>query len=139
MWCLDPSNSPAAIATLRPHWQPPAGDVLWVGEGWRSIVLDCHMAVSARFPDYEILNVKQKWGELAFQAVPRRRTDGPASWTKEDVIELDVIIEPYVARSRIVCEWCGSSGRLRDDRSDEYTLCDACDARFSDPPRPGHD
>lgn len=123
--------------TLRPHWREPAADVAWVGEGWRELVLACHGAVVARFPEYELVNVKQKYGVLAFQAFPRPRRRVAASWTAEEFGELDRVIQPFVEQSEFVCEWCGARGRLRDDRKYLLTLCDTCEGRFPDPPRPG--
>jgi hypothetical protein len=45
---------------------------LFVGDGWRDLVLACHRDVVAEFPQYELLAVKEKFGALAFQAFPRR-------------------------------------------------------------------
>lgn len=139
MWTLDPANSADLMHILRPHWRQPAADVAWVGEGWRDIVVECHRTVRARFPEYELLNIKQKYGVLAFQAFPRAWREGASTWSEKEAVELDQIIERFVRRSESTCEFCGSEGRLREDRVLELTLCDVCDARFSDPPRPGED
>lgn len=139
MWTLDPRNSPELIAALRPHWRQPAADVAWVGEGWRDLVWDCHRQVAARFPSYELLNVKQKWGWLSFQALPASGGEDAPAWGQEELAELEAIVEAVAYQARTTCEFCGGQGRLRDARKMELTLCAECDRRFSDPPRPGHD
>lgn len=133
MWVLDPANSPDVIALLKPHARYPF-DVVWAGEGWRDLVVECHEALQRRFPDYELLAVKQKYGALAFQAFPR---PGQGTWTHDEYGAVLAITDTYRARSEGVCEWCGAAGRLREWREvEELTLCDDCDARFDDPPFP---
>lgn len=112
-------------------------EVVWAGEGWRDLVAECHEALRRRFPDYELLSVKQKYGALEFQAFPR---PGQGTWTQDEYAALLDITDAYRDRSENVCEWCGALGHLRDWREvEELTLCDDCDARFDDPPipRPG--
>lgn len=72
MWCLDPVNSPGLIERLRPHGRDRDFEVGWVGEGWRSLVDECHTRIVAVFHEYELVNIKQKYGELIYQAYPRR-------------------------------------------------------------------
>ena len=127
------------MKALRPHWREPVVDVAWTGEGWRDLVAACHSAVADRFPDYELLAVEQKHGLLAFQAFPRPWSDSSTIWTPAELSELHAILETFVARSAIVCEWCGGNGLRRDERDLELTLCDQCNDTFSDPPQPGLD
>jgi hypothetical protein len=72
MWVLDPANSPALFEQLRPHGRDGEFDVAWVGEGWRSLVEECHTRIAATFPEYELLAIKQEYGVLEYQAFPRR-------------------------------------------------------------------
>lgn len=131
MWVLDPANSPDLIRSLRRH--APELDVAWAGEGWRSLVAECHDALEQRFPDYRLLDIKQESGALAFRAFPR---PGKGTWTQAEYAEL-LITDGYRDRSETVCEWCGLPGRRRQWRQvEELTLCDECDARFADPPTP---
>jgi hypothetical protein len=111
-------------------------DVVWVGEGWRSLVEDCHERLIAAFPDYELHAIKQKYGVLAYQAFPCRRVGDTRQWSDEEAAELAAITEEFRTRSEAVCEWCGASARRRGRRTIELTLCDDCDARISDPPWP---
>jgi hypothetical protein len=134
MWCLDAVNSPDLIAQLRPHGRDRDFEVAWVGEGWRPLVEACHLQIMTRFPSYELIAIKQKWGVLSYQAVPRRRNEGSGEGTEIELSELDEITGEYQRRSETICEWCGAPARLRDCRTYELTLCIACDARFPDPP-----
>ncbi|MBU2665313.1 hypothetical protein KOI35_17550 [Actinoplanes bogorensis] len=136
MWCLDPVNSPELIDRLRPHGRHGDFDVAWVGEGWRALVEACHERLVAVFGEYELLDIRQEDGELSFQAFPRRRVQDQPQWSPEESDELSTITDAFRTLSRTVCEWCGATAELREWRTTELTLCDACDARFPDPPVP---
>ncbi len=138
MWCLDPVNSPDLIARLRPHGRDRDFEVAWVGEGWRPLVDDCHTWIVAALPDYELVNIKQKYGALIYQAYPRRAVDGERPWTAQEYQVLGTITSDIQDRSETVCEWCGAFGQLREWRKLELALCAACDQRFPDPPYPVH-
>ena len=134
MWVLDPANSGDLIDQLRSHARSFDLEVAWVGEGWRSLVAECHGRLVAAFPDYELLAIKQKWGALEYQAFPRPWAEGQESWSPEEDAILGAITDEIRERSESICEWCGAAGRLREWRTLELTLCDACDQRFPDPP-----
>src|SRR5690349_2976912 len=138
MWCLDPVNSPELLSRLRPHGRNGDFDVAWVGEGWRTLVEACHDRLLDVFPQYELLNIKQKYGEFSYQAFPRRWAQGQTQWSPEEAEELYNITAAFEALSQTVCEWCGATAKLREWRTTELTLCDDCDARFPDPPFPIH-
>lgn len=138
MWCLDPVNSPDLIARLRPFGRDRDFEVAWVGEGWRSLVDECHTRIVAVLPDYELVNIKESWGVLIYQACPLRVVDGERLWSADEHRVLGTITSDIQTRSEKVCEWCGAAGRLREWRKLELTLCDACDHRFPDPPYPVH-
>jgi hypothetical protein len=137
VWCLDPINSGELIDRLRPHRRDGDFEVAWVGEGWRRLVAECHERLSAKFPDYELLAIKQKYGVLSYQAFPCRWVEGERQWSAGEAAELDAITDEYRARSEVVCEWCGAAAQLREWRMWQLTLCDGCDERFPDPPYPG--
>ncbi len=134
MWVLDPANSGDLIVALRPHARERDFEVCWVGEGWRDIVARCHRAIAAVFPEYELLAVKQKLGVLEFQAFPRPWERNQTRWTTEEANTLNAITDGARLASEETCEWCGHAAALRDGRTLWLTLCDACDARFPDPP-----
>ncbi|HCB03551.1 MAG TPA: hypothetical protein DEQ43_04745 [Nocardioides bacterium] len=139
MWFLDSTNSPALMAELSWHGRRVNFQIARVGEGWRDLVADCHRSIVASFPDYELLDVKQKYGVLAFQANPRPWVRDRTCWTDNEAAALGAIKEDARTRSESRCEWCGADAQLRDSRSVWLTLCSPCDARFPDPPdRAGH-
>ncbi|MGW1027561.1 hypothetical protein ACWD4J_28345 [Streptomyces sp. NPDC002577] len=122
-----PVPAPAAeLEPLRRHFRDPSSSC-GVGPGWRSIVLGCHEAVVAEFPEYELLAVKQKWATLAFQAFPRPWKRG-GNWTHDEADRLDALVAEFMAASEYVCERCGSAGTLRETRPIELTLCDECES-----------
>jgi hypothetical protein len=83
VWALDPVNSPDLLAALRPHGHRADFEVVFVGAGWRDLVLECHRRIEAVFPDYELLAVKEKFGQLEFQAFPRPWIKAtPNLWTE---------------------------------------------------------
>ena len=136
MWVLDRGNSPDLLQRLRTHSLSDDLEVIWCGEGWRSLVEACHDELAAAFPDYRFYNIKQKWGVLAFQARPRT---GDA--TSEEQAHVQKITEKYGAASGSVCEWCGRAGSLREgllvaDQPSDLTLCDTCSQDMSDTPYP---
>ena len=132
MLTLDPANSPLLMEELRPHWQQPAADVVFAGEGWRPIIEKCHLAIKREFPNYELLNIKQREGVLAYQAFPQ--PDGADPKRQRRLAE---VIEPFLVMSETTCEYCGARGALREERTYLLTLCDRCDDRLLDPPNPG--
>jgi hypothetical protein len=117
---------PAELEPLRRHFRNPPED-LFLGPGWWDLVLRCHDSVVSEFPEYELLAVKQKWAQLAFQAFPRPWKPG-GDWTRDESRRLDDLIGPFVEVSRRTCERCGDPGLLRETRFIELTLCDGCEA-----------
>ena len=111
VWCLDPANSGELIKRLRPHGRDGGFYVAWVGEGWRSLVEACHERLQAAFPEYELVTIKQKYGELVYQAFPRRWVEGQTQWSPEEATELNAITDEFRTRSETGCEWCGAAAR----------------------------
>jgi len=138
VWRLDPGNSGDLIDRLRPHARRFTFEAAEVGEGWRPLVQECHERLQAAFPDYELLAVKQKYGALEFQALPRQWAEGRRQWTTQENADLEAITSEIRDRSEHTCEWCGAAGNHRESRKLELTLCDACNDRFPDPPYPFH-
>ncbi|MBL3670954.1 hypothetical protein JL475_34410 [Streptomyces sp. M2CJ-2] len=125
------SSRPVAahVAELEPlgrHLRDPSFE-FDVGPGWRALVLRCHEAVVAAFPEYELLAVKQKWAALAFQAFPRPWKRG-GNWTSDEAVRLNALVAEFTAASKHICERCGNAGTLRETRPIELTLCDACES-----------
>jgi hypothetical protein len=133
VWVLNSDNSPQLIRQLGRHARTFVLEVVCVGEGWRSLVEQCHRELEEHFPDYELLAVKETEGHLAFQAFAHPWEAGEP-WTPEEWERVGAITGSARARSEEVCEWCGSPGSFREERTHYLTLCDACNDRFADPP-----
>lgn len=113
-------GTPAALAPLQAHFRRPEYEPA-VAPGWWELVLECHRAVEAEFPAYELLAVKQKYGELAFRARPGAGQEADR--------RLNGILAVFVERSRATCERCGADGaQLREGRWITLTLCGPCEA-----------
>ncbi|MGW1211579.1 hypothetical protein ACWD5F_18315 [Streptomyces sp. NPDC002499] len=110
---------------VRRHMRDPSHTV-GVGPGWQQLVLECHQAVVAEFPQYELLAVKQKWGTLAFQAFPRPWKPG-GNWSAAEHARLHAVIDVFADRSAGICERCGADGSLRENRRVHRVLCDRCE------------
>lgn len=74
-----------------------------------------------------LLAVKQKWGTLAFQALPRPWKPG-GKWTYAERARLDAVTEAFADRSEDICERCGGDGSLRESRRVHVVLCDRCES-----------
>ncbi|MCZ0981055.1 hypothetical protein O1L60_24420 [Streptomyces diastatochromogenes] len=118
--------SAAELEALRRHFRDPSSECD-VGPGWRSLVLRCHEAVVAEFPEYELRAVKQKFAALAFQASPRPWKQG-GDWTQGEADRLRTLVAGFTAASERTCERCGEAGTLRETRWIELTLCAACES-----------
>lgn len=123
------------VDALRSHARHPDGFQVYAGRGWIGLVRECHNELELAFPNYELLAVKEKYGELAFQAFPRASQPGGAAWTIDESHAVDRITDEFRELSTQVCEECGRPGQLRETRSWELTLCDSCDQRIADPER----
>lgn len=113
------------FSSVREHLRDPSYD-FDVGPGWRPLVLECHQAVVAEFPEYELLAVKQKWGALSFQAFPRPWQPG-GNWTNDESARLHSVTGAFADRSEVVCERCGADGALREGRRIHLVLCETCE------------
>ena len=128
----NPNAPPDLVAALRTHARVK-NLVPCVGDGWLPLVRACHEAVVATFPNYELLAVKQKYGELAFQAFPVPWS-GPDTWAEDEHLRLDDIVEKFQEQSRSVCEECGRRGEARIIDGYELILCDECSSALSHHP-----
>lgn len=99
-------------------WLPDAG--------WDQLLLDLDRAISAVNPDYEIHQVKEKFGTLRFYVewnpdLPEREND----------LIKDLVYRAE-AQSAHICEKCGATGAKARHTGWIKTLCDEC---FANPRR----
>lgn len=96
-----------------------------VGSGWWSLLADTHRQLSEVWPEYEIAQVKEKWGGLRIYLrypLPQDDSDDLALWRLHGVCE--AILEAAEAESMLTCEYCGAPG-VRRDSGWIKTTCDA--------------
>lgn len=83
-----------------------------VGKGWMPLVLELHKKLENIYPEYEISQIKEKFGTLRYYV---------GSMTKEGY----ALIDAAEAESAKTCEECGHPGKLRKGGWLK-TLCDGC-------------
>jgi hypothetical protein len=95
------------IARIPRNW----GMWIGVGPGWYSLVTTLDEKIAELFPDYEIEQVKEKYGTLRYYC----SVDG------EDSVH--TLIEAAEAASRVTCEKCGAPGKLGSSEGWWRTTC----------------
>lgn len=85
--------------------------------GWSKIVLDLHEKIVARYPDYEVHQVKQKFGGLRFYCAVAGR-----SYLEDE--EMKQWIAEAEAQAAETCEVCGAGGAKLRPGGWIRTLCD---------------
>lgn len=83
---------------------------LGVGPGWNDIIYDLNKKLEAEKPDYQILQIKEKFGGLRIYLNPMPY----AAWFAVSEAE---------TRSFKTCEECGRSGKIWSYRGWARTLC----------------
>lgn len=86
------------------------------GSGWSAIIDRLHRELLVLDPEYELCQVKEKFGALRFYAEFRAEV--------RQVCQ--ALVASAEAESARTCERCGASGRLRTQRRRDLTLCDRC-------------
>jgi hypothetical protein len=135
----------SASANASKSWQEELNDKRlagrgWYGciapDGWKWIVEDCDRLLARLDPDYEIQQVKEKFGTLRYY------------YETEADQEIQEIMDAVVSRAEYLsgktCEGCGNSSAISNsDRGIKYdssavlkstvgggwlkTICDSCD------------
>ena len=93
----------------------PDGWGRWIscGPGWYPILARIEERLSELDPDYEVNQIKEKFGTLRF-------------YWEGDIPNGDVIVDEAEAESARTRELCGSVGHLRTRAGWLKTLCDTC-------------
>lgn len=109
-----------------------------VGVGWRPLLEDLHKELLEIRPDYQVSQVKEKWGTLRvyiqgtpirFDAIAGNKLYSGGledTATDENWREVQAIVFKYEKKSAEICEEDGNPGRLRNDQYWVRTLCDDC-------------
>lgn len=92
-----------------------------VGPGWRDLLEEAHRLALEIDRDYQVSQVKEKFGGLDIYLEGRDDTTSGELWNA---------MSPFWNRSRKVCELCGGEGRARVNREWVKTWCDDCQAEY---------
>jgi hypothetical protein len=87
--------------------------------GWDGILEGLNKKLSILDPDYKILQVKEKFGELRFYY----ESDASEKAVKE---AMDRYVIQAIEESRVTCEFCGKPGTLTDMNGWYKTICKEC-------------
>ena len=90
-----------------------------IGPGWYDLVLYLDRAIAALVGDYEVHQIKEKFGGLRYYI-------GGVAWEHPNREDVDLLISVAEAASFSICEECGGTGSQRVIRSWYRTLCDKC-------------
>jgi len=77
-----------------------------VDEGWYQIIVDCDKELTAIDPNYQILQIKQKFGGLRYYMTPCNDT------TEKQRDKMYKVISRYEAKAAQTCEATGKPGVL---------------------------
>lgn len=94
----------------------PYGDE--TGEGWASIVLECHRQLKHLDPGYRIVQIKEKFGGLRYYY----ESSYDFGNIIRDVMDSVVIAAEY--KCSITCEVCGAGGKIQYNGGWWKTLCE---------------
>ena len=94
----------------------PDGWGRWIqcGAGWYPILARLEERLGQIDPDYQVHQIKEKFGTLRFY------------WAGRDYNVGEAVVADAEAESARTCERCGSPGNLRKRRGWLRTLCDSC-------------
>jgi len=94
---------------------------IYCGSGWDELVMMTHHSLKALDPDYQILQIKEKFGGLRYYFQP---SDGVGDDTRERMYALERLV---CRLSECVCEECGAPGSsCNPSRYWIKTLCQEC-------------
>lgn len=94
------------IEALKEKISPSFGKYISVDEGWYQIVVDCDKELRAIDPNYQILQIKEKFGGLRYYMTPCNDT------TEEQRDKMYEVISKYEAIAARTCEATGKPGVL---------------------------
>jgi hypothetical protein len=89
------------------------GQTISCDKGWYPLIEECHSELKAVDPDYQILQIKEKFGGLRYYF---------ESLDASKYKEMHEIVRKYEAKSFTVCEVTGNGGTLHKKASRVKTL-----------------
>lgn len=109
---------------LKPHWYNGTLEpyrYAAIEEGWFQLVSDLVDDLEELWPDFKVVQIKEKFGGLRFYVETYKK-----DYVGQPVVESAFYqrIAKAEAESYTICEACGKPGKLREDLSWNLTLCD---------------
>lgn len=89
--------------------------------GWNQLVMQLHNLLFYLSPDYQISQIKTKFGGLRYYADFHCDQNDPDYQTRSDIFYS--LIRYYEHLSTSVCEVCGSWGEIHNEKGWYYTAC----------------
>lgn len=106
----------ASLARIRARFLPGAYPSLDIRAGWYQLIIDLDHELSAIDPDYQLVQVKEKFGGLRYYVEFEPDKSRPG---------FDDLIRAAERRSERICEECGEQGAPSHRGSWARTLCTA--------------
>ena len=94
------------VETLKDKFLPNYYKSVDVDEGWYQIVVDCDNLLTKIDPDYQIAQIKQKFGGLRYYFQPSDVNNG------ELYVKMNAVVLAYEKIASITCEATGNPGVL---------------------------
>jgi len=95
-----------AVEALKTKIPASYGKYIHVDEGWYQIIVDCDKELTAIDPNYQILQIKEKFGGLRYYMTPCNDT------TEEQRNKMHQIVAKYEKIASKTCEATGLEGVL---------------------------
>lgn len=95
-----------AVEALKTKIPQSYGKYISVDEGWYQIIVDCDKELTAIDPNYQILQIKEKFGGLRYYISPCNDA------TVEQREKMHQIVQKYEKIASITCEATGLNGVL---------------------------
>ena len=121
------------VARIPEHW----GKLVRFDSGWDEIALDLDRYLVRLFPNYEIHQMKEKFGRLRFYWAPGEPTPEDEDALTEYKIRMKkahALVSAAEIKSGMTCELCGSlegkTGTI--EMAWVKTLCPECDEKLKE-------
>lgn len=114
------------IEEIRLSIDPQWGQWVSCDEGWHDLVIDTDRRMRLMWPQYEIHQIKEKFGTLRFYwGIPMSdEWDALSEEMRKDIQAIMLAIENDAElRSESTCEKCGDYAHLRNSKYWVKTLC----------------
>ena len=118
-------GSTQQLIDILERFDPKSPARLDIGHGWLPLVLHLDRKLRCLYPEYQILQIKEKVGTLRFYAqLPHDYTvDNVPNYGTMKAIFYDLIYYTEL-RSAKICEYCGNTGTTRGGPGYQHTRCD---------------